>query len=241
LNVQRLGEFSLKRNTKNLPFFQRLWYEWIRPLIIVLAVVLPLRSSIADWYDVPTGSMIPTIVEGDRVVVNKMAYDLRVPFTSWRLAYFGEPKRGDIVVFPSPRDGVRLIKRVVGLPGDKIELRDNHLTVNDKPLEYASMGNADVSDIYPPQTKWREELPGHAHNILITSGVPSRRDFGPYVIPKGHYFMMGDNRDNSADSRYIGPIKRETIAGKALAIGISLDRKRFFLPRLQRFFHSLDG
>ena len=115
---------------KNLSWSQRLWQEWLRPLILVVAVMAPLRSAVADWNDVPTGSMKPTILEGDRVVVNKLAYDLKVPFTTWHLAQWDDPERGDIVVFWSPADGKRLVKRAVGIPGDKIELRDNMLVVN---------------------------------------------------------------------------------------------------------------
>src|SRR4051794_11925214 len=99
------------------------WQKEIRPLLILAVVLFSIRSSLADWNDVPTGSMKPTILEGDRVFVNKLAYDLKVPFTTWHLADWANPKRGDVVVFYSPHDGIRLVKRVVGLPGDLIELR----------------------------------------------------------------------------------------------------------------------
>src|SRR5437867_6033459 len=112
------------------------WRKEIRPLLVLALVLFSLRSSLADWNDVPTGSMKPTILEGDRVFVNKLAFDLKVPFTTWRLATWGEPKRGDIVVFFSPYDGIRLVKRVIGLPGDQIELRDNKLFVNGTAVDY---------------------------------------------------------------------------------------------------------
>src|SRR6266849_1150186 len=102
----------------------------IRVFMLVLLVVSSLRSALADWNDVPTGSMKPTIEEGDRVVVNKLAYDLKIPFTMIEVAKWSDPKHGDIVVLFSPADGVRLVKRVVGLPGDKIEMRENQLFVN---------------------------------------------------------------------------------------------------------------
>src|SRR3954451_15453600 len=111
-----------------------LWREEIRPLMILAAVLFSLRSSLADWNDVPTGSMKPTILEGDRVFVNKVAYDLKVPFTTWHVAEWSNPRRGDIVVFFSPHDGERLVKRVIGLPGDTIELRNNVLVVNGQPI-----------------------------------------------------------------------------------------------------------
>src|SRR5277367_1455883 len=107
-----------------------------KPLLIMVLVMLAFRSAIADWNDVPTGSMKPTIVEGDRIFVNKLAYDLKVPFTTWHVAEWAGPERGDIVVFNSPVDGTRLVKRVVGLPGDTIEGRNDHLWINGRPVNY---------------------------------------------------------------------------------------------------------
>src|SRR5437868_11123609 len=107
-----------------------------RSLVFVVLVVLSFRSSIADWNDVPSGSMKPTILEGDRVFVNKLAYDLKVPFTTWHLAEWSSPQRGEIVVFFSPKDGTRLVKRVVGLPGDVVELRENRLIINGTAMDY---------------------------------------------------------------------------------------------------------
>src|SRR5258707_4743278 len=110
------------------------WTTFLRkeakPLLITLLVLFAFRSAIADWNDVPTGSMKPTIIEGDRVLVNKLAYDLKVPFTTWHIAQWDNPKRGDVVVFYSPADEVRLVKRVIGLPGDRIELKNNEVFVN---------------------------------------------------------------------------------------------------------------
>src|SRR5512140_851408 len=112
------------------------WRKEIRPLLVIALVVCSIRSSLADWNDVPTGSMKPTIVEGDRVFVSKLAYDLKAPFTTWHIVQWGNPQRGDIVVFFSPRDGMRLVKRVVGVPGDMVELRNNVLVLNGKLVEY---------------------------------------------------------------------------------------------------------
>src|SRR5260370_40860004 len=114
----------------------RWWRKEIRPLLIIALVMFAIRSSLADWNDVPTGSMKPTILEGDRVFVNKLAYDLKVPFTTWHIAEWSNPQRGHIVVFFSPHDGKRLVKRVVALPGDTIELRNNALVLNGHPVEY---------------------------------------------------------------------------------------------------------
>src|SRR3954451_6678207 len=107
-----------------------LWTEWMKPLVIVAAFVLPFKSAIADWNWVPSGSMKPTILEGDLVFVNKLAYDLKAPFTLWRFTEWSDPKPGDIVVFFSPYDGTRLVKRVIAKPGDTVELRNEALIVN---------------------------------------------------------------------------------------------------------------
>src|ERR1044071_8852404 len=115
---------------------RKLWKEEILPLAILALVLFSIRSSLADWNDVPSGSMKPTILEGDRVFVNKLAYDLKVPFTTWHIVQWNNPQRGDIVVFYSPHDGKRLVKRVIGLPGDTLELRNNALVINGQTVEY---------------------------------------------------------------------------------------------------------
>ena len=112
----------------------RWWRQEIRPLLIFALVMFSIRSSLADWNVVPSGSMQPTILVGDRVLVNKLAYDLKVPFTTWHIAEWSNPQRGDIVVFFSPKDGTRLVKRVIGLPGDTVELRNDQLIINGQPV-----------------------------------------------------------------------------------------------------------
>src|SRR5688500_5649188 len=107
-----------------------------RSFVFVVLLVLSFRSSIADWNDVPTGSMKPSILEGDRIYVNKLAYDLKVPFTTWHVAEWDSPERGEVVVFFSPQDGIRLVKRVIGVPGDVVEMRNNRLYVNGLPASY---------------------------------------------------------------------------------------------------------
>src|SRR5688500_9436389 len=111
----------------------------LAPFAFVVLVLCSVRSSIADWNDVPTGSMNPTILEGDRIFVNKLAYDLKVPFTGWRVAEWGGPRRGDIVIFYSPADGVRLVKRVVAVPGDTVQMIDNRLLLNGVPAAYGPL------------------------------------------------------------------------------------------------------
>lgn len=216
----------------------------LRPLLITALAIFAVRSSFADWNDVPTGSMKPTILEGDRVFVNKLAYDLKVPFTTLHIAEWGAPKRGDIVVFYSPKDGTRLVKRTVGLPGDAIVLRNNQLIINGSVVEYKPIAEEllhDISATDRASSQYAtEQLPGRSHLVAGIPAVPAMRDFGPYRVPEGTYFMMGDNRDNSFDSRYFGPVKRDRILGHATAVVASLDREHHYKPRWDRFFSSLD-
>jgi signal peptidase I len=219
------------------------WRNHIRPLLILALVIFSVRSSLADWYGVPSGSMRPTILEGDRVFVNKLAYDLKLPFTTLHLAEWGNPDRGDIIVFYSPHDGRRLIKRVVGLPGDTVELRKNNLIINGEPVAYQPIAEELLRDIPPAERAGRvfasEKLPGQTHAVTGNPASPARRDFGPYVVSSGQYFVLGDNRDDSFDSRFWGALDRKRILGRATAVVMSLDRKNYWLPRWHRFFTSL--
>ena len=220
------------------------WQTEIRPLLLLALVVFAGRSSFADWNDVPTGSMKPTILEGDRVFVNKLAYDLKMPFTTWHLAEWGNPRRGDIAVFYSPYDGTRLVKRVIGLPGDVVELRDGQLLLNGHPVSYAPLDPAVAQQVtIPEQTHGRfanEQLPERDHAVMALPGVPARRTFAPVRVPEGHYFMLGDNRDNSFDSRFWGAVPRQQIIGRATAVVWSFDRENWWLPRWRRCFSALD-
>ena len=211
----------------------------IRVFLVMLLIVSSLRSALGDWNDVPTGSMKPTIQEGDRVVVNKLAYDLKVPFTTIELFKWSDPQRGDIVVLFSPQDGTRLVKRVVGVPGDRIYMHDNQLYVNGKPAVWRPMG-VGVDREQGSTMLVEENLAGRPHAVMFTPQIPALRSFGPVIVPRGFYFVMGDNRDNSNDSRFIGLIARKRIVGKAMAVAFSLDRSRYFAPRLDRFFRTID-
>src|SRR5260221_9678991 len=141
------------------------WVKEIRPLLVLALVLFSLRSSLADWNDVPTGSMRPTILEGDRVFVNKLAYDLKVPFTTWHIAEWSNPQRGDIVVFFSPHDGKRLVKRVVGLPGDSLELRNDGLILNGEPVEYKPIAQELLRDVSPADL---------ARSVIATEQLPGQ-------------------------------------------------------------------
>ena len=219
------------------------WRQEIRPLLIFSLILFSIRSSLADWNDVPTGSMKPTIIEGDRVFVNKLAYDLKVPFTTRHIAEWSNPQRGDIVVFFSPHDGKRLVKRVIGLPGDTVELRNNALVLNGQPVHYQPIDEELLGKIAPADREGRvfatEQLPGQTHVVAGKPSVSALRSFAPLRVSEGNYFMMGDNRDDSFDSRYWGTVERKQILGRATAVVMSLDKKNYWLPRWQRFFTSL--
>src|SRR5580700_2400766 len=178
--------------------WKKLWRE-NKSMLVTMIILMAVRSAIADWNDVPTGSMNPTIVQGDRVFVNKLAYDLKVPYTTWHLAQWSNPKRGDIVVFFSPVDGTRLVKRVVGLPGDKIELVNERLLINGLPSEYAPLSTDTGSDVPAdhdgPRVYAQEEADGMPiHPITMLPQRLALRTFAPIIVPPGKYFMMGDNR-----------------------------------------------
>ena len=220
-----------------------LWREY-RPLLFTILILTAVRSAIADWNDVPSGSMNPTIVEGDRVFVNKLAYDLKVPFTTWHIAQWSNPKRGDITVFFSPADGIRLVKRVVGLPGDSVELVNDRLFVNGVPASYEALPESVGHDLpatrFGPRYFEKESAPQTpAHPVTLLPRVLAKRSFGPIVVPPDHYFMMGDNRDNSNDSRYWGTVDRKLILGRASMVMMSLDHQHYFEPRWNRFFTDL--
>ncbi len=210
----------------------------IRVFLAMLLVVSSLRSALADWNDVPTGSMKPTIEEGDRVVVNKLAYDLKVPFTTFEVLKWGDPQRGDIVVLFSPVDGTRLVKRVVGVPGDRIEMRENQLFVNRRAAQWKEIGSEEDGE-QGSSLVVEENLAGRTHQVMFTPQIPAVRSFAPMTVPAGRYFVMGDNRDNSNDSRFIGLIDRRRIVGKATAVVFSFDRAHHFAPRFDRFFKPI--
>jgi signal peptidase I len=231
------------KSCKSRERWSRFWRE-TKSFLVIAVIMMAVRSAIADWNDVPTGSMNPTIVQGDRVFVNKLAYDLKVPFTTWHLAQWSNPERGDIVVFFSPVDGTRLVKRIVGLPGDRIELANERLLINGLPSEYDTL-SADIGRDVPPDneglrvyaTEKASGMPSHPVTIL-----PQRlalRTFGPVTVPPGQYFVMGDNRDNSNDSRFWGTVDRSRIVGRALLVVFSLDHQRSLEPRWHRFLTAL--
>jgi signal peptidase I len=196
-----------------------------------------IRTAVADYNPVPSSSMHPNILEGDVVLVNRLAYNLKVPLTDIVLVRLGDPQRGDIVTFSSPRDGKRLIKRVVGLPGDVVAMKKKELLINGHAVAYSILGVAsdEVSNGYRlPALQLREEL-GRSYSIQWLAGAASAAEFGPITIPADHYLMLGDNRDNSTDSRFIGLVPRELLIGRASRILVSVAIKDDWLPRIDRF------
>jgi signal peptidase I len=187
--------------------------------------------------------MKPTIIEGDRVLVNKLAYGLRVPFTERWLLHWQSPQRGEVVVCFAPDDGDRLVKRVIGLPGDRIELRANRLWVNGTAVEYGPLDPSAVEPRglaqHPGQRYLAETLDGRRHPIMVTSAVPAKRTFGPVTVPPDQYFVLGDNRDASRDSRFFGFVPREAIVGRTSTVVLSFDPENYYLPRWGRSFHKL--
>ena len=228
---------------QKLANWRQLWRE-NKSLLVFIFLMTAVRSAVADWNDVPTGSMNPTIVEGDRVVVNKLAYDLKVPYTTWHIAQWANPNRGDIVVFFSPVNGERLVKRVIGLPGDRIEMINERLFINGQPSEYEPLPAAAGHDV--PISNFGQRLYAEEsnsslplHPIALLPQMRAMRSFGPIDVPQGKYLVLGDNRDNSYDSRFWGEVDRARIVGRATAIAISLDHSHWFAPRWHRFFQKL--
>jgi len=215
-----------------------------RGFLAFILLMLVFRSAAADWMVVPTGSMNPTIVEGDRILVNKAAYGIRIPFTTAHITRGSDPQRGDIATFTSPADGKNLVKRVIGIPGDIIEMRDDRLFVNGRALNYRAVDDpADASLLSTTRAKkhgyLRETLGGKAHSIMLLSERYAMRSFGPVTVPADHYFMMGDNRDDSFDSRYIGFVPRGNILGRAFKVAYSLDPEHWYRPRTDRMMSPL--
>jgi signal peptidase I len=215
-----------------------------RSTLAFLLLMFCFRSAWADWVRVPTGSMNPTIVEGDRLLVDKHIYGLRLPFTLTRLTVGRDPQRGEIVVFDSPRDGVSLVKRVVAVPGDVIALEGEALIVNGVRAHYAAGDAERVRDLLQA-TQAQDPLIVHEaglgpeHDIQLLPHRAAPRSFGPLVVPAASYFMMGDNRDNSGDSRYFGFVPRRNIVGRASRVVASFDPEHYHLPRGGRFLVPL--
>jgi len=209
---------------KNIRRHEPLIVEYAASFFPVLLIVLILRSFIAEPFRIPSGSMIPTLEIGDFILVNKFAYGIRLPVIHTKVFDIDKPKRGDVAVFRFPVDGeTDYIKRVIGLPGDKVRWENKRLFINGKEIEHTANGNFDAIDKHNRTQKalrFLEQLGDVKHAIITMSSA--RGVVGETTVPEGHYFMMGDNRDNSSDSRFWGFVPEENLVGKALFVWMHL-------------------
>jgi signal peptidase I len=203
------------------------------------------RSAVADWNQVPSGSMLPSILIGDRVIVDKLAYDLRIPLTMTRLAQWDDPKRSDIVTFESPLDGRLLIKRIIGIPGDTVKLENNRLVINGVTAEYKKLPQQSLrTDLQIPFSHtevFLEDIFGEERQVMLfrKPRKATASSFQAVTLIKGQYLMLGDNRDNSGDYRAIGAVQRSAIIGRVGTVAFSLNYDDYYLPRGDRFLTSL--
>ena len=204
---------TLEKDSREKPDAKDILVEYSRSFFPVLLFVLVVRSFIFEPFRIPSGSMMPTLLEGDFIFVKKYSYGLRLPVTETKIIETGEPQRGDVIVFRLPSDpSVNYIKRVVGLPGDTIVYERQRLTINGQQVDLErSDDNSWGAPVYV------EDLDGRVHDILVMSPEYSTRD-NTYRVPEGHYWVMGDNRDRSKDSRFIGAIPEEYLVGEAVRI-----------------------
>ncbi|MDH5357140.1 MAG: signal peptidase I [Gammaproteobacteria bacterium] len=198
--------------------------EYARSFFPIILVVLVIRSFLAEPFRIPSGSMLPTLHIGDFILVNKFAYGIRLPVLNSKIVSVGEPERGDVVVFRYPKNpNVDYIKRVIGLPGDKVGYFNKTIYINDKPVaQDVQQKQASMLSIVPESSELRYEYLGeHEHHILVN---PERRLIeGETIVSAGEYFVMGDNRDNSNDSRFWGTVPEHNLVGKAFFIWMSWD------------------
>ena len=204
---------TAEADSRKAPGALEVLVEYSRSFFPVLLFVLVIRSFVFEPFRIPSGSMMPTLLEGDFIFVKKYAYGLRLPVTETKVVETGEPKRGDVIVFRLPSDpSINYIKRVIGLPGDKVVYERHRLTINGERIDL-SPGDDDSWNV----PLFVEDLDGRVHDILVTNPEFSTRD-NTYVVPDGQYFVMGDNRDRSKDSRFIGAIPEEFLVGEAVRI-----------------------
>jgi len=190
-------------------------YEYFEAIAMALVLALFIRTFLVQAFKIPSGSMLPTLKIGDHLLVNKFIYGVRIPLLGKRVGEFHEPERGDIIVFIYPKDRSEdFIKRIVGLPGEMVEIRNKVIYINGAAVD-------DPHGYYPPNT------------TILPASISARDNFGPFIVPKRHVFVMGDNRDHSHDSRFWGTVPIDEILGKAFILYWSWDSERF-RPRWSR-------
>ncbi len=218
---------------------QPTWIEYSGSFFPVLLLVFLLRSFLYEPFKIPSSSMVPTLTVGDLILVNKFTYGIRLPIINKKIVQINDPQRGDVMVFKYPKDlSLDYIKRVVGVPGDRIVYKNKRLTVNGNVLSYAPLPDYLNEEHLSYSKQFHENLTGVEHNILNDENAPSyvqnpdafpQHELCSYnaegfacTVPTGHYFMMGDNRDNSLDSRYWGFVPDKNIVGKAFFVWMNL-------------------
>jgi len=242
---------ELDKDKAKLPQKQDLRHiikDWVFTLAVAFVVAFFFRTTIASPRHIPTGSMIPTIKIGEFIFVDMFAYDIHIPFTRKSWMERGNPKRGDIIVFEYPVDPSKdYIKRVIGVPGDTVEVRNKRVILNGTPLPLVPVENkailADLTPKYNPDdmSLYRETIDGVKHYVVHINDRPAR-DFGPVTVPADSFFVMGDNRNDSADSRYWGYVPRKNLLGKGSFTWFSIDYDPGHFPphiRLSRLFRFL--
>lgn len=251
------------RNIKKSMSERQFWTEGHGSLFLAILVALTIRWLIFEAFVIPSGSMLPTLLKHDHIFVNKMAYGVRFPFSKKWMIQFSGPQRGEVAVFRNPENQIFYIKRVVGLPGDKIYYEKGNLYINDDLVEKSvpDENKADWDWLRPSDFEmhgpealsmyvhWEENLGKYHYSVLLPKYV-MEGEYGPYTVPAGHYFVMGDNRNNSQDSRLMKPEYRfipfENFVGKAMFVWLSCDETFDLVPicnpltiRFNRFFHSI--
>lgn len=209
--------------------------EYAKSFFPVLFIVLMLRSFVIEPFQIPSGSMIPTLEVGDFILVNKYHYGLRLPVVGTKIVENNAPQRGEVMVFIPPHDPRYFIKRVVGLPGDRIDYENKILRINGEQLEVDIVDEVMIETAVGMRSGilFNEQLGLVNHNAQIVASDTRGSSRTSWTVPPGHYFMMGDNRDNSADSRVWGPVPEENIVGKAIAVWMHKD-PGFNLPTFSR-------
>lgn len=227
--------FEKRRLSSNAEAKDPVLVEYAKSLFPVIFLVLALRSFLAEPFRIPSGSMMPNLLIGDFILVNKFDYGIRLPVLNRKIVEMGGPKRGDVVVFrypgskelgkDDPSAGTDYIKRIVGLPGDTVSVEENRVSINGVPFTYSEVGvfvGKGVSSEMSGARIYLETMPDRSHAMLEVDGIPlGYRNNNTWIVPQGHYFAMGDNRDRSADSREWGFVPEANLVGRAMWIWLN--------------------
>ncbi|MEC8051709.1 MAG: signal peptidase I [Myxococcota bacterium] len=240
--MNAVNDVPPEQSAEAVPVKKESAWDGIRGFLWVILFALTVRWLLVEPYRIPSGSMIPSLAVGDQIFVNKLSYGVRVPFTTNQLIEFSEPTRGDVAVFVCPdTPELNYIKRIVALAGDEVVVRNGVLAVNGETLPRESQGDKVYQDRHFESSTWfefnaLEETEGNhgvSYEVLADNARPApTRDFGPFVVPEGHVFMMGDNRDHSRDSRVFGAVPVGHIMGRAMFIWWSWGKDGFDTERV---------